>query len=42
MPEQNEIHHLTKGSIAECRNHQLFPNVTIIKDDVLVKNIITV
>jgi hypothetical protein len=28
---------LTKGSIAECRNHQLFPNVTIIKDDFLVK-----
>ncbi|MDB2314946.1 hypothetical protein N9V42_05100 [Flavobacteriaceae bacterium] len=32
MPEQNQIHHLTKGAVSVGRNSNLIPNVSYIKD----------
>ena len=34
MPEQNQIHHLTKGAVSIGRKSDLIPNVTYIKDAV--------
>ena len=34
IPEQNQIHHLTKGAVSVGRNSDLIPNVSYIKDAV--------